>query len=267
MTGRAHSARPNRSAARNPKKGGAAPGSRRLIGADKNQRPGSAKVQADGAPRAASGASSPPVIAPRGRPLLLLISAPSGGGKTTLCQQLLAACPEMTRAITCTTRAPRPGEKDGVDYYFLDAESFLKRVHAGNFIEHATVYGNSYGTLKSELLGKLRQGKDVLLNVDVQGAAAIRERAQEDPELNRALVTVFLTPRSLSVLQERLNKRGTDAPEVIQKRLGVARQEIAQWKNFEYLLVSETIQEDLRRMLAIVEGERMRTARAVPPDL
>ena len=108
-------------------------------------------------------------------PLLILISAPSGGGKTTLCQQLLAARPDMTRAITCTTRAPRPGEKDGVDYHFLKAEDFLKRVQAGNFLEHATVYGNSYGILKSELLGKLREGKDVLLNVDVQGAATIRE--------------------------------------------------------------------------------------------
>ena len=124
-------------------------------------------------------------------PLLILISAPSGGGKTTLCQQLLAARPDMTRAVTCTTRAPRDGERDGVDYYFLDAESFLKRVQAGNFLEHATVYGNSYGTLKSEVLGHMRQGKDVLLNVDVQGAATIREKAQEDQELSRALVSVF----------------------------------------------------------------------------
>src|SRR3974390_821306 len=92
-------------------------------------------------------------------PLLILISAPSGGGKTTLCERLLAFRPGMSRAITCTTRAPRQGERDGVDYYFLNAESFLKRVQAGNFLEHATVYGNSYGTLKSELLGKMRQGK------------------------------------------------------------------------------------------------------------
>ena len=89
----------------------------------------------------------------------------------------------MTRAITCTTRAPRPGEKDGVDYHFFTAEEFLKRLHAGNFLEHATVYGNSYGILKSELLGKLRDGKDVLLNVDVQGAATIREQAETEPEL------------------------------------------------------------------------------------
>ncbi len=203
---------------------------------------------------------------PTTSPLLVLISAPSGGGKTTICQQLLAARPSMTRAITCTTRPVRPDEHDGVDYYFLDAASFLKRVQAGNFLEHATVYGNSYGILKAEVLGKLRQGKDVLLSVDVQGAATIRERALEDPELKKALVAVFLTPQSLSVLEERLRKRGADAPAVIQKRLAVARQEIAQWRNFDYLLISTTIKEDLRRMLAIVEAEKMRTPRVQPPD-
>src|SRR4051812_4115359 len=161
------------------------------------------------------------------RPLLILISAPSGGGKTTLCQQLLRARRHMVRAVTCTTRAPRKGERNGVDYYFLQAEDFLKRVQAGNFLEHATVYGNSYGLLKSELLGKLRAGKDVLLNVDVQGAATICKKAEGEPELQRALVTIFLTPTSLTEIKRRLEKRGADAPAVIQRRLSVARQEFA----------------------------------------
>jgi guanylate kinase len=199
-------------------------------------------------------------------PLLILISAPSGGGKTTLCEQLLKARPEMTRAITCTTREPRKGERDGVDYHFFSATEFLKRLQAGNFLEHATVYGNSYGILKSELLAKLRQNQDVLLNVDVQGAATIREQAETEPELRRALVTVFLTPRSLAVLEERLKKRGADADAVIQKRLAVARQEVAQWKNFEYLLESTTKAEDLRRMQEIISAEKMRTARSSAPE-
>src|SRR2546425_2746761 len=205
-------------------------------------------------------------VAPNTGPLLVLISGPSGGGKTTVWQQLLAARPQISRVVTCTTRPPRPGERESVDYYFLDADSFLKRVQAGNFLEHATVYGNSYGTLKAEVLGKLRQGKDVLLNVDVQGAATIRDKALADPELKIALVSVFLTPPSLGVLEQRLKRRGTDSPASIQKRLGVARQEIAQWKNFDYLLISSTISEDLRRMQAIIEAEKMRPARGQAPE-
>src|SRR5579862_4528466 len=211
------------------------------------------------------GTSQPKAMATTS-PLLILISAPSGGGKTTVCQRLLAALPNISRAVTCTTRPPREGERDGVDYYFLGAESFLKRVQAGNFLEHATVYGNSYGTLKSEVLGRMRQGQDVLLTVDVQGAATIRERAQDDQELRRGLVSVFLTPPSINVLEQRLRKRGTDSPAVIQKRLGVARQEIAQWKHFDYLLLSDSIEEDLRRMLAIIEAEKLRTSRPQPPE-
>ncbi len=209
-------------------------------------------------PRPKPGASAP-------GPLLIVLSAPSGGGKTTVCNQLLATRPNVTRAITCTTREPREVEQEGVDYYFMDAATFLKRVQAGNFLEHATVYGNSYGTLKSEVLGKLRHGKDVILNVDVQGAATIRAHAEADAELKRALVTVFLTPPSMSVLEERLKKSGHDASSSIQKRLSVARQEIAQAKNFDYVIISSSVTEDLRRMQAILDAEKMRQERTVLP--
>ena len=141
-------------------------------------------------------------------PLLIIISAPSGGGKTTLCQHLLERHPEMGRAVTCTTRQPRKGERDGVDYFFLDEPAFQRRVNAGDFLEHATVYGNSYGTPKSEVLARLRQGRDVLLNIDVQGAASVCASAEKDPALRHALVTVFLTPPSLEELATRLRRPG-----------------------------------------------------------
>ena len=199
-------------------------------------------------------------------PLLIVISAPSGGGKTTLCQQLLAANPNLTRAITCTTRPPREGERDGVDYYFLDPATFQKRVQAGEFLEFATVYGHRYGNTKSEVLAGLRQGRDVLLSVDVQGVAAIRAKAAEAAELKQALITVFLTPASIAILEQRLRQRGTDPEEGVQKRLHAAREEIAQWKQCDYLIISTTITEDLRRMQAILEAEKMRQCRARPPD-
>ena len=128
------------------------------------------------------------------------------------------------------------------------------------------MFGSSYGTLKSEVLGKLRQGGDVLLNIDVQGAATIRQRALEDAELKRSLISIFLTPPSISILEERLKRRATDSLSVIQKRLSVARQEIAQWKNFDYLVISTSIAEDLRRTTAILEAERMRASRVQGPE-
>lgn len=197
--------------------------------------------------------------------LLIVLSAPSGGGKTTLSKQVLATNPNLIRVITCTTREPRAGEQDGIDYYFLSAADFLKRVQAGNFIEHATVYGHSYGTLKSELLNKLRSGRDVLLTVDVQGVAALKARAEQEPELRKALITIFLIPSSLAVLRERLQKRGTDSEAVCQKRLSVAKQELGQWKTFDYIVLSNSVEEDLRRMRVIIEAEKMKQNRSRTP--
>lgn len=195
-------------------------------------------------------------------PLLILISAPSGGGKTTLCQQLLARHPDMVRVVTCTTRPPRPGEIEGRDYYFIDKETFARRIGEGYFLEHATVYGNLYGIPKIEVLAKLRKGNDVLINVDIQGADTVRQRAMEDAELARALVTIFLTPASLAELEQRLRKRDADSPEQLAGRLSKAREEIAQWEKFQYLVISTSIAEDVRLTEAIIEAERLKQSRS-----
>lgn len=201
----------------------------------------------------------------RTSPLLIVISAPSGGGKTTLCQGLLAARPGVTRAITCTTRAPRPGERNEVDYHFLRLDDFERRVRANDFLEHATVHGNLYGTLKSEVLGRLAAGQDVLLNIDVQGAESVRIQAATDPILRAALVNVFLTPGSMAELERRLRKRATDSEEIIQRRLAAARAELAQWDRFDYLILSQTPEEDLRRLGIIVDAEKMHVGRTQAP--
>ena len=199
--------------------------------------------------------------------LLVIVSAPSGGGKTTMCQKIVETNPNAARAITCTTRKPREGERDGIDYYFLEEATFMKRVERGEFLEHATVYGNHYGTLKAEVFDRLRGGQDVLLSVDVQGAATVRAKAQEDPDLRRTLVSVFITPPSIEILAQRLSNRATDTAEVIAHRLSTARREIAEWKNYDYLILSTSIAEDVRRMQAILVAEKLKQSRAKPPIL
>ena len=191
--------------------------------------------------------------------LLIVISAPSGAGKTTLCENVRAAMPSIQRAITCTTRAPRDGEEDGVDYYFLEEEEFLARVEGSEFLENAEVYGNHYGVLKSELCAKLGEGNDVLLNIDVQGAATVRERAATDPVLNEALVTVFLCPPNLEELENRLRGRSSDSDDVIAERMDIAKDEIAQSHLFDYTLTSRTREEDLAEMLKIIGSARSKS--------
>jgi guanylate kinase len=193
--------------------------------------------------------------------ILLLVSAPSGGGKTTVCAALLGRNPRLRRVITCTTRPPRTGERNGVDYHFFDPAEFGHRVEAGGFLEHAEVYGNRYGTLRSSVLDVLREGCDVLLNIDVQGAESIRRAAAEDSELGAALVTVFLTPPTLTELERRLRGRGTDPEEVVERRLAAASGEVKEARHFDYVLVSGTREEDQDRAQAIYVAEQMRRHR------
>ncbi len=197
--------------------------------------------------------------------LLIVLSAPSGAGKTTLGDNLLGKRQDIVRAVTCTTRAPRPGEQHGVHYFFFSMEEFNRRVEAGEFLEYADVFKNRYGTLKSAVLDKLRAGQDVLLTIDVQGAATIRKLAKTDPEIARALVTVFLTPPSRKELETRLNGRGTETPEVLAHRIQEATRELEQAPEFDYLLLSETREKDLAALEEIISAERRRTKRLTLP--
>jgi guanylate kinase len=200
-------------------------------------------------------------------PVLLLVSAPSGAGKTTVCQGLLTARPALARAITCTTRPPRPGEVHGRDYYFLSPEEFERRVRNGEFLEHAVVYGHRYGTWRSEVRQRLSSGQDVLLNIDVQGAASVRTEAVGDELIERSLVTVFIVTASWAELERRLAGRGTDSTETIQQRLAAARSELEEARHFNYLLVSGSVEDDRRRLEAIYQAEKLRVDRVPLPGL
>ena len=190
--------------------------------------------------------------------ILLVVSGPSGSGKTTLCRRL-ADLGEVRYSVSCTTRAPRPGEVNGRDYHFLQTSEFQRLVEAGEFLEHAEVHGNHYGTLRSEVLGHLDQGIDVVMDIDVQGAAQVR--ACNDPGIMRARVDLFVMPPSEEELESRLSGRGTDDPEVIALRLRNALQEMSHWREYRYMLHSSTRERDFERFRALVEAQRMRVSR------
>ena len=186
---------------------------------------------------------------------LLIVSGPSGSGKTTLCRRAEAA--GLTAySISCTTRAPRPGEQDGVDYHFLTPEVFAAKVAAGEFLEHATVHGNSYGTLKADIIDLLQQGKNVVMDIDVQGAASIR--ACDDAIISRAYADVYIHVPSAE-LESRLRGRQTDSEEVIQLRLHNAAEEDARQGEYQYALISGDREADYSRFLALLTTLRMRT--------
>ena len=190
--------------------------------------------------------------------MLLVVSGPSGSGKTTLCRRL-ADAGEARYSISCTTRQPRPGEVDGRDYHFLSREEFERRLAAGDFLEHAEVHGNLYGSLKSEALSRLGEGTDVVMDIDVQGAEQVRNC--EDPEIQRALVELFVMPPNGEELRARLTGRGTDSEETIALRMANALDEMRHWNEYTYVLHSSTREQDYARFLALVTAERLRVSR------
>ena len=192
----------------------------------------------------------------------MVVSGPSGSGKTTLCRKL-ADRGEVVYSTSCTTRQPRPGEVHGRDYYFLTTEQFQEHVERGDFFEYALVHGNYYGTLKSYVKDNLMRGIDVIMDIDVQGAAQVR--ACDDPMVRRCLVDVIILLPSLAELEERLAGRGTEDADKLKLRLKNALEEVTCWPSYQYALVSASREEDSERFRAILLAERMRVARLSAP--
>jgi guanylate kinase len=184
--------------------------------------------------------------------ILFVISAPSGAGKTTLVEALRQT-PNAFYSVSCTTRAPRAGEIEGTDYQFLSDADFRARVKAGDFLECARVHGDFYGTLREPVVTNLKNGVDVLIDIDTQGAAAIRNC--DDPFIRQALTDVFIMPPDLEELRRRLMKRGTETAEQIDTRLATAAREMELWRDYRYTIISRLVEEDLQKFRHIMSAE------------
>ena len=199
------------------------------------------------------------MIKPTWKPMIFLISAPSGAGKTTLCHKLQAEFKSLYYAITATTRPAREGEVDGKSYYFMTPDAFERRLKIGDFFETAIVHGHRYGSPKSPVMQALQSGKDVLMNLDVQGASTIRECVKNAPPgdpLHRELIDIFVVPPSLEILKNRLVRRGKDTDETIVCRLKQAEEEISHWQEYTYAVVNDDLSEAYDNLRAIILAER-----------
>ena len=192
--------------------------------------------------------------------ILFVVSAPSGAGKTTLVEALRQT-PNLFYSISCTTRAPRAGEIEGDDYQFLPGKDFQTGVEAGDFLEHACVHGDYYGTLREPVLTNLKNGVDVLIDIDTQGATTIRNC--HDPVIRHALADVFIMPPDLEELRRRLLKRGTETNQQIDSRLATARREMELWRDYRYTIISGTVEEDLEKFRCIMSAESYLSRRLI----
>jgi len=189
-----------------------------------------------------------------------VVSAPSGAGKTTLVERIRRT-PNLFYSVSCTTRRPRTGEIDGQDYQFLSDSDFRDRIAKGDFVEHAQVHGDHYGTLRGPIVKNLEAGRDVLIDIDTQGAAVIRDCG--DPLIQDALADVFIMPPDLEELRKRLLKRGTETAQQIDSRLATAAREMEHWREYRYTIISGSVEEDLQKFRQIMEAERYLSHRLI----
>ena len=189
------------------------------------------------------------------RGLMIVLSSPSGAGKTTLTRRLMAQEPDMAMSVSVTTRAPRPGERDGVDYYFITKDKFAQLEADDQLLEHARVFDNYYGTPREPVEDALADGRDIVFDIDWQGAQQLTEAAADD------LVKIFILPPNMRELEQRLRSRAQDSDEVIAKRMSKSEAEISHWAEYDYVLVNEDVDQALSELLAIVRSERMRRKR------
>jgi guanylate kinase len=194
------------------------------------------------------------------RGILFVISAPSGAGKTTLVKALRLN-PNLFYSVSCTTRAPRSGEINGEHYQFLSDADFHARLKTSDFLEHAQVHGDFYGTLREPVLTNLNDGVDVLIDIDTQGTASIRNC--DDSIIRQALTDVFIMPPDLDELRRRLRKRGTETEEQIKRRLETAMREMELWRDYRYTIISGSVEEDLQKFLHIMAAESYLSRRLI----
>jgi len=202
-----------------------------------------------------SDALTGPVFRGRRRGLMFVLSSPSGAGKTTLSKRLIAQNPDLVLSVSATTRAPRPGEVDGQDYFFMSEDDFLRDAADGRFFEWAKVFDNYYGTPKGPVEEALDEGRDVVFDIDWQGARLLAEQAGED------VVRVFILPPSLTLLKDRLVKRGQDSDAVIDGRMSRAKSEIEHWAEYEYIVINDDFARALEKLDLILHAERLKRGR------
>lgn len=186
--------------------------------------------------------------------LCIVVSAPSGSGKSSICRRLLAACPDMEFSVSFTSRPPRPNEINGKDYHFISREDFQRRIDQGEFVEWVENYGEFYGTSGRALQDVLRRGKDLLFDIEPRGAKAMKRKLQEG-------VFVFVLPPSLDELLKRLQKRGHETPEAIQKRFAQAASELGEVLWYDYAVINEDLDTAVGQLIAIYRAEKCRTSR------